>query len=122
MKQLSEVWRRGVVVPLTNDSANEMAQFAVSSEAEALCLPIDTDALFYEIWATNLFQDINRSCGVLIDDYEEEKLPPEALGAALTVVSNHLSKARSQVFSFLKELEKMIKEAIKLSFPVYFIL
>ncbi len=123
MKQLSEVWRRGIVLPLTRETAIEMSECYVSEESEVKYLPIRSDSLFDELWKTNLFQEINSSCNTLIDDYEEEELRPEALSSALRKIIEKRSSGQSkQVSIFLEDLENLFREAIELTFPVYFVL
>ncbi len=123
MKQLTEIWRRGIVVPLSAQRADEMASFHVSSEEDVEYLEIKDDSFFDSLWGTNLFQDINRKCGSLIDDYEEEVLAPEALIGVLGVVTKHMLHLREpRITLFLEKFGAMVKRAIDLGYPVYFIL
>ncbi|WP_145049245.1 hypothetical protein [Lignipirellula cremea] len=79
--------------------------------------------LFDSLWAAHLFQDINKACDAMIDDYEEEELPLDVLGAGLRVIAKHRSSTQSpNVSDFLLHLEGLFRKAIKLGFPVYFVL
>ncbi len=123
MKQLPELWRRGIIIPLTSAKAKEMAQLFVSSESDAEYLPIQGDDFFYRIWKTNLFQDLNQRCNLLIDDFQEEALPPESLGDTLCVINEHKSRTSDLKLSdLLTSLEDLVRRAVKLEVPVYFVL
>ena len=123
MKQLSEVWRRGIVTPLDGRSVDEMVQGLVSSHCSVQYLEIGDAVSFDSVWDLNLFQDINRHCDTLIDDYEDACIPPERLAVAISVVLSHERRTKDHgVSSFLGALDGLMNRALHLNHPVYFIL
>ncbi len=123
MMQLSELWRRGIVIPLTTDKALEMARFSVSSESDTLYLEIDSQEKFERLWQSHLFQDINQRCACHIGNYEEEPLPPEMLKNVLEVIAEHRAGSQDdEQDDFLERLERLVARAGSLGFPVYFVL
>lgn len=123
MKQLSEIWRRGIVLPLTIEKAKEMATFYVSTGSDVQYLSIENDVFFYRLWQTGIFEELNKRCNVLIDDFEEEDLQPEYLKEALSIITKYRSLVKdSQIYKFLRLFESLVKRGISLGFPVYFIL
>lgn len=75
----SEFFRRGVIAPLSQSAAKAMRDDLVDSMNEFDYVPIEDDQQFERLWQSGHFQEINKSCGLLIDDYEEETAPPATL-------------------------------------------
>ncbi len=51
-----------------------------------------TQAQFDELWRCGLFQALNSRLGVLIDEYEDARLPAESLSLALGIVQEFACK------------------------------
>ena len=65
-----------------------------------------TDEEYDEMWAEGVIYRINKACGTLIDDYEEDRIENEQLVNAITVLNNEKKWDRSQ-------LSKAIRRAIE---------
>jgi hypothetical protein len=63
--QLSKFFRRGIVVPLTDRSAEQLSRRSVDDFATVEFLPIVDQSLFEEIWQAGVFQAINGACSTL---------------------------------------------------------
>jgi len=121
--QLAELFRRGVVAPLTDEAAEELAQWSSTATSQVDFLPISTDALFQQIWSTGVFQEMNRACSSMIDDYEEEDLQPDVLRTALDVLDAKTVEVEEiAVKQFLLQLTALCKSALNRNHPVYFVL
>lgn len=120
--QPSELWRRGVVMPLNSEAIEQISAWDVDESTAVEFLPISSDALFYELWEIELFAEINRQCGSLIDDYEEEWLRQEQLPASACAVVALLRQHRSgAVGEFLNQLSALISKAADTKLPLYFV-
>jgi len=114
-----------VVVPRSTEAADEMAAYLVSEETEnnVSYLAIETDSLFYDIYNTQLFDDLNLACGALIDDYEEDAILVENLSSAISIVRDHKCRTtKQQISAFLVNLDVLLKVALEAKFPIYFVL
>jgi hypothetical protein len=119
--QPSELWRRGVVMALTAEAAEQIDAGNVDESTPVQFLPIPGEALFGELWGSGLFAAINRACGSLIDDYESEWLQPEQLPAAGRVVDAlHRKRPDGEVGEFLRGLSALIGRAIEGRMRLYF--
>lgn len=121
--QIAERYRRGIVTPLTEEAAALLANWEAAEPAQVQFLPIEADALFFEVWQTGLFEDLNAVCGVVIDEYEEECIPPTALSDAISVVQAKLDGPESaEVLQFLRELAELFRSALTHERSVYVLL
>lgn len=123
--QVSELYRRGIVLPLDDCAVESLRRYEVDDQTRVKYVPIHTDALFLELWNLGLFKEINARCGTLIDDYEEEFLNPPQLASALAVIESIQKKSTSsnlRVNDFLKELDSVARKAYSTSRPLLFVL
>lgn len=121
--QLSQLFRRGIVVPLTDTTAQQLAQWSVEGIVQVEYLPIPDQSLFEEIWRAGVFQAINDTCSTLISDYEEEDVRPEALGraiAALAAKQQHIQDP--DLRGFVDNLIALCQSGAEKNRPVYFVL
>ena len=65
-----------------------------------------TDEEYDEMWTEGVIHRINKACGTLIDDYEEDRIENEQLVNAITVLNKEKKWDRSQ-------LSKAIRLAIE---------
>jgi hypothetical protein len=70
--QNSELYRRGIVCPLTAEVEGLLRCSQGDLHCQVQLLSIDTEEFFESIWELGLFEEINQQTGALIDDYEEE--------------------------------------------------
>jgi hypothetical protein len=106
--QPSELWRRGVIMPLTSDAAAKMNDGEIDESTEVYFLPISTHNLFSSLWGIGLFDRINQACGTLIDDYESEWLLQRLY-------------PNGDVGEFLQQLSAQICRATETQSPLYFV-
>lgn len=79
--QVSELYRRGVVLAKTQDALRELVENNVRPESEVTYIPISESA-FATLWEMGFFHELNGACGTNIDDYEENFLPHERIALA----------------------------------------
>jgi hypothetical protein len=121
--QLSELFRRGVIVPLTDRSAEHLARWSVDDFVSVEFLPIGNESLFEEIWKAGVLQALNAACSIAISDYEEECLQPDTLKTAIAVLTAEMGKIEEPlVRSFVDDLLGLCKSALAKNRRVYFIL
>ena len=121
--QVTELFRRGIVVPLTDRSAEQLSRMWVDDFATVEFLPIVDQSLFDEIWQANVFQSLNSACSTLIDDYEEAVLQPDVLERAISTLSaSQRSVKEPAVELFVESLIAICRSAQEKHRPVYFVL
>ena len=118
--QLPQLYRRGVVRPLDDDAAKQLAAFRIDASIRVEWLPVLGDDQFGDIWESGVLQRINEACDVHISDYEEVELKacdiPKAL-RALECTNN----GNRDVATFLDALKQLLKEAETTAKNVYFV-
>ncbi len=121
--QLSRVFRRGIVSPLTEDSAFQLERWFIDSSVWVDFLLLEDDSLFYSIFEHGIFDSINRRCKVIIDDYEEECLETEMLAEAIAALQETRPNIKyDMVNAFVGDLIDLLQSAKNRNQPVYFIL
>jgi hypothetical protein len=97
----------------------------VNSANRVQYLPIASDGLFKRLWETGLFHEINRTCGTLVDDYEEDFVGASSitgLMAAVEAIAEKEKGATPDVKDFFMELHKLAANALSQKRPVLFVL
>jgi hypothetical protein len=61
--QNSELFRRGVVVPLDDRAEESLRCNNVNTTTQVQYLPITNDSLFEGLWKSGLFHEIYKRCG-----------------------------------------------------------
>lgn len=118
--QLPQLYRRGVVRPLDDCAAKQLAAFKIESPIRVEWLQLMGDDHFALIWESGLFQRINDSCGIEISDYEEVELEASKVAAALNAVqATHVTNCSAS--AFIERLEGLLYDAITSSRSVYFV-
>jgi hypothetical protein len=123
--QNSELFRRGVVVPLDDRAEESLRCNNVNTTTQVQYLPITNDSLFEGLWKSGLFHEIYKRCGTLIDDYEEafvETSGMPGLTAAVEAVAEKEYGTQPDVYSFLVALHKLTTHASGIERPVLFVL
>ena len=117
----SELWRRGIVLPLNAAAASQIAGSDIDDNTEVDYLPIEDDDLFHQLLEIGLLNKINRACSTMIDEYEAEWLPSEQLPAAKAVVASLLwHRPSGEIAKCLHRLAAMIDRAVAIRMPLYF--
>lgn len=121
--QLSQLFRRGIVVPLTDATVQQLASWSVTGTVRVEYLPIPDESLFEQIWNAGVLQAVNERCSTAIDDYEEERVGPEVLELVIaSLVAKQQDILAPDVSNFVDNLIDMCKSAIEKQRPLYFVL
>jgi hypothetical protein len=70
----AELFRRGVVLPTSREALMEIQADQITDDELFRVAAFSDSEQFYRVWATGVFLQINRSCGLMIDDYESEEI------------------------------------------------
>lgn len=119
--QMSQLYRRGVVRPLDDKAARQLASYSIEDSIRAEWLPIPCDSQFDAIWESGVFQRINEVCHVEISDYEEIELPSAQVDMALMVIRHEMNKECAKI-PFFRNLEQLLQAAKDSERSVYFVL
>lgn len=118
--QLSQLYRRGVVRPLDEAAAIELETSDVRRPIRVEWLAVLGNDQFNQLWATGVFEKINRACNIKISDYEEVRLSAGDVSKSLQLV-RAMDTFGGEVGSFFRGLESLLAEAAAANQSVYFI-
>jgi hypothetical protein len=123
--QNSELFRRGVVLPLDLEAEKLLRVNEVSEEMAVRYVEIPDQSFFEILWNLGLFQAINARSGSLLDDYEEAFIEASAVNFVLDSIDEVKTKEEAQhieVRSFLNELSRLAVASQELKRPLLFVL
>ncbi|MEM1060469.1 MAG: hypothetical protein AAGK14_14740 [Verrucomicrobiota bacterium] len=123
--QNSELFRRGVVLPLNQEAENSLKANKVEEETSVRYLEIGDQDEFEAIWKARLFERINARTNGLIDDYEEYFVEAASMPAVLEAIEETRSENStncSEIDNFLTALSSLASEAALLERPLLFVL
>jgi hypothetical protein len=123
--QNSELFRRGVVLPLDDRAEDGLRFNDVDPSMQVQHLPIISEVLFEALWRIGLFHQINNRCATLIDDYEEAVVEPHgtsSLASLVSAVGIPTEGVPPDVNSFLDDLHDLANRASSLKRPLFFVL
>ena len=109
--QNSELYRQGVVLPLSDEAAHDL-RHQRASEATSVEWIEFIDDQFSILWVHGVFKAINEACSTLIDEYEEDWVPHARMADFQRSISELLRK-RTWSPKNLELLEKLAKLAEK---------
>lgn len=122
LMQPSELFRRGIVLPTTQQAMDALAANDVREGMDVQCLEIRSDRDFYALWATGIFASINSLAGTRINDYEEAMLPPEYVAVLEVIVrTQELREESPTIRAYLQKLLNLCSAAIDFRMPLFFI-
>jgi hypothetical protein len=111
------------VLPLDDRAEESLRCNDVNGTTAVQVLPISTDAFFENLWKAGLFQEINKCCGSVIDDYEEEFLEAAYIPTLAETVETLVQQtSQPDLKSFLVDLRKLADTALALKRPILFVL
>lgn len=121
--QISERFRRGVVVPLDHAAVEAFEADHTTEATRVHFIKIADQAEFEALWKTGLFGEINASTGSMIDDYEEAAISVDMI-PRLRVVESYADRRvggaiAAHFFSALLEASNVAERSTT---PVYFVL
>lgn len=108
---------RVIVVPKTEE-AEKALDFDMAEDHQLSIVQIDNDQ-FYQLWDIGLFSNINHLVGVLIDDYENEKITNKNDIERIVIFLNNLA-IPTGLATIIDEIKDVFIEAIKRNRGVYF--
>ena len=122
--QNSELYRRGMVVPLSQDALGAIRSSTVSEGTSVAVASLATESDFEWLWAKGFFAEINDRTGALLDDYEEDEIGVEHVVDVLRVATQFQSirGLPPSVSTFLGNVADACRGAIDREMPVFFIL
>lgn len=122
--QLSELYRRGVVVPLDQVAAAQLRAGAVESSARVDYAELASESDFAWLWTQGFFARIGEHAGLELSDYEEQELPPAAAPFVADVAAELARRADAPVGaqSFLAKLASTCRLAANERQPLFFVL
>jgi hypothetical protein len=123
--QNSELFRRGVVLPLNQEAEELLKVNDVEETTPVRYLEIEDQEEFEAIWNTGIFERINKGTSGLIDDYEEHFVDVGLMPAVLEAIGEVRgsdSVNKDSVDRFLTTLSSMATEATSLGRPLLFVL
>ncbi len=116
--QPSALWRRSIVMPLTDEAMQQIAQGDVTARNDVHVLPIND---FELLWQCGLFQKLNLACNTAIGDYESAWIATDQLPQAEVIVAEFPRLGHSaEVQTFLLSLSQLINRARAVVKPLYF--
>jgi hypothetical protein len=120
--QNSELYRRGIVLPLDQGAEECLRTGDVTESTPVRCLTID-EAFFMDLCAWGLFRRISHHIDVLIDDYEEEFVEAELLDEVQAAIQETRAQRNAgDIEPFLDDLSALVTEAQSLGRPILFVL
>ncbi|GEM_PF-1744342 len=120
--QISEMFRRGIIVAKNNQSEIELSRWFIEKSIYVEYLPIIDDALFVKLYKTGLFSDINKISNSNIDDYEEEKVSFNYVPEIKKVVTKLLKgELDTEVKSYLSDFIELLNYAYEYKREIFFI-
>lgn len=121
--QLTELFRRGIVMPLNELSKVQLSSWNFGSICRVQFIPLNDDMNYLPIWDSQLFQKINEVCGTNIDDYEEECLTQNMIKDLLVLLNSFILETTNVTAKqFASELKNMAEDALKIGSDIYIIL
>ncbi len=103
-----------ISVPLTMEAMERLdTDTCIDGDLQEL----ELGELDYEkLWKSGIFEELNKNLDIIIDDYEDEKIPLERLQEAITIVEN-LPQTNNPQTSALLDLFRV---ALELKTGVFF--
>ena len=123
--QNAELYRRGIVLPLDDDAEKRLRANDVTQNTSIWLQEIPSQQLFETLCQLGLFQNINKRCSTLINDYEEEMVETSLVKEILAAVESVALDAEAQqpdIVEFLGSFRALVQEACRVSRPLLFVL
>jgi hypothetical protein len=122
--QLAEKFRRGVVVPLDDESAATLRTLEVAETTRVHYVEINDQATFEAIWRTGIFDAVGKATGCIVEDYDEEEIPAAMVARVCELSELYASKGAGGAdgVRFFNALAEACKLAQRDQRSIYFIL
>ena len=122
--QNSELFRRGIVVPLDKKAHMALLSNNVDEATNIEFFEFPNDEVFERLWAKGLFENINTELGSMINDYELEIVESPKVVVLRGIVERFRNESPLDADEecVITALEKLSAIAIKIASPVFFVL
>jgi hypothetical protein len=122
--QNSELFRRGVVVPLDDEALGRIRANDVAGDTRVEYAEIANESDFEWLWARDFFARINAETGSTLDDHEEDELDPSTAGAValLALEFEKQRHAPASIQQFCRKLGDACSVATATGYPMFFVL
>lgn len=122
--QNSELFRRGVVVPLDDDALGRIRASNVLEHTSVKYAGIADGSDFEWLWERDFFARINAETGSMLDDYEEDELRVDATDAVALLASmfGQRQDAPDGIKRFCRMLSDVCVVAKTKGYPLFFVL
>lgn len=119
---LTEVFRRGVLVPSSQEAAKRLAQGWMRSASDVARWVALSDNVFNVWWPHGVFRELGAACGTVLDNYEESVIPQPKVGQAASTITKFLVRFDSEAGEAARAVIDLCKEAERKSLPLIWIL
>lgn len=121
--QNSEIYRQGIVLPLDTQAMERLRDNDVDLSTHIRVLKVPSNKVFANLLQLKLFEEINKRCTAIIDEYEEEWIDASAVtGIAEAIDAIERIVCDPDTARFLSELRTMASDAGKMHRPLLFVL
>ncbi|MGH7140602.1 MAG: hypothetical protein ACREHD_33130 [Pirellulales bacterium] len=119
--QVSELFRRSILVPADDASRDDLDCEDVSENTRVDIIRIPSDDFFDEVLDMGVFNFVNDRVGSLIGDYETERIAPAQIARVLPELQNVVAYS-DRAREFLNDFSRLCRLAMERNMPVYFVL
>lgn len=122
--QVSELFRRGVVMPTGATAEEALREGDVDADTEVVWIQIPGgDGFFDRIWQSQIFERINDALDRCIDDYADEWIEPSDLDLLSSIVDRTRDEAScEELREWLQHLSELAARAQRERRPLLFVL
>jgi len=120
----TELFRRGVVVPLNSDVEKSLFNNDVSEGILVKQYIYPDDTAFYSLYNYDFFDYINNEIGTMLDDYEEEVVNANNLPLLIGAINDFLKSKHidGETIGFVKRILEICYYANDNHRPIFFFL
>lgn len=121
--QRSELFRMGVVIPLTDEAEEDIVINDIKGEDEYRYIEIKAE-VFFTLDQSGFFRTINDELDTLIDEHEDEIIDHSKAKVIIKVIEKYSAKRYLSVGEkeFLDNLRELCSQASQLNRPLFFVL
>ena len=122
--QNSEIYRRGFVVPLSEEAEQALMTNDVAHDTAVEFYELPDQETFEELYSIGFFNTINSNFDILLDDYEEDMVEETQVGILKELVEKFkdFPGISLQASNVVDGLVKLCNVALKHKRPIFFIL
>ncbi|KAB2917580.1 MAG: hypothetical protein F9K23_04145 [Bacteroidetes bacterium] len=120
---MSELFRMGVVIPLTDEAEEDIVINDIKGEDEYRYIEIKAED-FFTLYQSGFFRTINDELDTLIDEYNDEIIDHSKAKVIIKLIEKYSAKRYLSVGEkeFLDNLKELCLQASQLNRPLFFVL